>query len=150
MIVVGVVIAIVVTSPWEKVVVDEIVVPDVRVETFQGMLVGGNAVFVDDQKSGSQTVVVGFVVSDGRSYIEIHADDDGVPGKVIGTSDLLPVGGAEHFEVQLSEPLIDHAIYYAFVVDENKRPVTDALGNVILMSFAARADAEPETEAIQP
>ncbi len=143
-------IVIIKTSPWEKVPVQELVVPDVRVETFEQMKEEGNAVYVENQMSGSSVVSVGFVVIDESGYVEIHADDDGVPGEVIGTSKLLYAPGAEHLEISLSAPLSDHAVYYAIVTNAKKVPVTDSQDHIVLMSFAARSDEEPETGAVDP
>ncbi len=146
-----IVVAIILTSPWgEQTAVEETILPDVRVETFLEMKQEGNAVYVEDQMSGALIVSVGFVLIDEPGYVEIHADDEGVPGEIIGTSPLLSAPGAEHLEISLSAPLSDHAVYYAMVTNAKKVPVTDSQDHIVLMSFAARSDATPETGAIEP
>lgn len=122
-----------------------------RQRTFSAMMrTGSNAVFVDDQPVGALEVFVGFALLEDGGYLEIRADDGGLPGRTIGRSALLPNGGAEHFTVALDEVLTDHAVYYAVLVGEDGSPVTDAEGNVVLMTFAARQDAVPETGVVLP
>jgi hypothetical protein len=149
-----VVAAIVLTSPWKARYgsgPSETSEPSPRVQTFESMLlVGNNAIYVDDQRSGSSTVYVGFAVLKDRGYVEIRSDDGGLPGDAIGRSALLPPGGGEHFEVALNRPLVDGEVYYAMLLHEDGLPVTDAEGNVMLMSFTAREDAEPETGVVLP
>lgn len=138
-----------VLRPVPAVAPSEVTTP--RQETFgQMLLVGDNAIFVDDQPSGATEVFVGFAILKNGGYVEIYADDEGHPGQAIGRSELLLDGGAEHFTVTVDEPLVDHKIYYAMLINEDGTPVTDADGNVILMSFAAREDAIPETGVVLP
>lgn len=134
--------------------------PTPRQQTFQEMmLVGTDAVYVDDQPSGAMEVLVGFAVMKDAGFVVVHADDDGVPGAAIGTSALLPAGGGEHVTVTLQEALEDGEIYYAVLYRDDgdggfdateDRQVTDASNNVILMTFAASTDAEPEFGPISP
>jgi hypothetical protein len=133
-----------------------------RVQTFEQMKqASGAGVYVEDQPAGAMEVVVGFAVMPEGGFIVIHEDDSGVPGRVIGVSAVL-AQGAEHLAVQVSPSLMDGAIYYALLyADPNEdpikalaagtaRPLTDTEGNVVLMSFAASANAQPETEPVQP
>lgn len=134
--------------------------PDPRQQTFQEMmLVGTDAIYVDDQAAGSAEVLVGFAVIKDAGFVVVHADDDGVPGEIIGASALLPAGGGEHVTVSLDETLVDGEIYYAVLYRDDgdgtfdaaeDRQVTDKDSNVILMTFAASADAEPEFGPISP
>lgn len=125
--------------------------PSPRVQTFEAMqLVGSSAIYTEDQEVGSTVVSVGFAIMQNAGYVEIRADEDGHPGATIGTSSLLPAGGGEHVLVNLNVPLEAKTIYYALLVDEGKTPVTDANGNIVLMSFAALPGAAPETEAVIP
>lgn len=122
-----------------------------RVRTFQAMRSAGNAaIYVEDQPAGASVVSVGFAIMPNAGYVEIRADEDGHPGATVGASRPVPSGGAEHVLVDLDVPLEAHAIYYALLVDEGRTPVTDAEGNIVLMSFAALPGAEPETEAVEP
>lgn len=122
-----------------------------REQTFNAMLTTGtSAVYVEDQSAGTTEVAVGFAVMENAGFVAIYDSEGGHPGKEIGRSALLPAGGGEHLTVQTTTPLRDGQIYYAILLDANGRELADAEDNVILMSFSARADAEPETGAIQP
>lgn len=112
--------------------------------------VGQNAVFVEDQPSGSYGVTVGFVVMREPGFVEIWENKDGMPGEVVGRSELISSGSIEHAVVALERPLVDREVYYAILVREDGTQVADAEGNVILMTFVARADAMPETEPVLP
>lgn len=133
-----------------------------RVQTFEQMkTASGAGVYVEDQPAGAMEVVVGFAVMPQGGFLAIHEDAGGVPGRVIGVSSVLAQGG-EHVSVKVSPALVDGAIYYAMVYADPKddpikalaagtvRPLTDADGNVVLMSFAAVSGAQPETEPVQP
>src|SRR3989339_711343 len=68
-----------------------------RSATFESMLeAADNAIYVENQKTESDSVQIGFVVLSRPGYVVIFNDQDGVPGSVIGQSDLLESGG-EHF-----------------------------------------------------
>lgn len=122
-----------------------------RQQTFQTMLATGtNAIYVEDQPAGSSTVAVGFAVMQDAGFVAIYDGDGGHPGKEIGRSALLPAGGGEHLTVTTHTPLSGGEIFYAILLDANGKELVDADGNVTLMSFAARAGAEPETEAVAP
>lgn len=122
-----------------------------RQQTFQTMLsTGTSAIYVEDQPAGSSTVAVGFAVMKDAGFVAIYDGEGGHPGKEIGRSSLLSAGGGEHLTVTTSTPLSGGEIYYAILLDEDGAELADADGNVTLMSFAARAGAEPETEAVQP
>jgi hypothetical protein len=155
----GIVAAIILTSPRGPLIAPsseedagETVNP--RDETFGSMLrVGPNAIYVDTQTAGASSVLVGIAAMEKPGYVVIHADDGGVPGRIIGTSELRSEGG-EQFEVSLSEALVDGQVYYAMLHTDDgdgsfdaakDAPVTDMDGNVILMSFEARTGYQPST-----
>ncbi len=122
-----------------------------RQQTFQGMLAGGtSAIYVEDQAAGSTTVAVGFAVMKDAGFVAVYDSEKGHPGNEIGRSALLPAGGGEHLTVTTSAPLAGGEIYYAILLDADGKEIADADDNVMLMSFAARSGAEPETEAVQP
>ena len=131
--------------------------PPTRDDTFGTMLrVGANAILVEHQKSGTSEVVVSLAVLEKAGYVVIHEDDNGVPGAIIGASALLPTGG-ENIRVAVDKTLVDGSVYYAMLhVDDGDdtydpakdKPVTDAQGNIILMSFTASVDAEPGSSVI--
>ena len=122
-----------------------------RQQTFNAMLSEGtSAVYVENQPAGAESVLIGFAVMPDEGYVAIYDSEGGHPGKEIGRSDLLPAGGGEHLSVAVGSPLNDGEIYYAILLGKNGRERADADDNVILMSFSARVDAEPETGAINP
>lgn len=130
-----------------------------RYATFEEMLEGGdNAIYVENQTSGSSFVIVGFAVLSGSGFIVVYDDDGGVPGSVIGESDLLESGG-EHLVVLLHEPLAEDQVYYAMLYHDDgdgrfradaDSQVTDSEQSVILMSFLASSESEPELEPVEP
>ena len=122
-----------------------------RERTFQTMLsTGTSAVYVEDQAAGSETVAIGFAVMESEGFVAIYDSEGGHPGKEIARSSLLPAGGGQHLTIPLGSPLLDGQIYYAVLLAKDGSELADPDANVILMSFAARAGAEPETGAVQP
>ncbi|MBI4257264.1 hypothetical protein HY626_04385 [Candidatus Uhrbacteria bacterium] len=130
-----------------------------RYTKFEGMLdLGGNAIYVENQKSGSSSVLVGFVVLSVPGYIVIYNDDGGVPGSVVGESVLLQTGG-EHLTVSLGEPLVENKVYYAMLYqddgdgqfrEDTDTQAVDSEQSVILMTFLATPEAQPEPGSIEP
>lgn len=130
-----------------------------RATTFNNMLaVGDDAIYLENQPAGVEEVQVGYVKLSRPGYVIIAADDDGVPGKRIGTS--VPLEGeTEHFTVSLTETLEHDAVYYAVVHHDNGDGVfdvstdpaaNDSLDSVVLMTFLALEGAAPETGAVMP
>lgn len=130
-----------------------------RYATFEEMLeLGDNAIYVENQTSGSSSVIVGFAVLSAPGFIVVYEDDGGVPGSVIGESDLLESGG-EHLVVLLHESLAEDQVYYAMLYHDDgdgrfradgDSQVTDSEQSVILMSFLASAESEPESGPVEP
>lgn len=130
-----------------------------RVETLNDMMENGeNAVFVEDQESGAEDVIVGLAVLQEPGFVVIHKDDDGIPGDVIGYS-MWILDGAEHFFIGVEEPLEEDEIYYAMLYTDNgdqewnvqtDLPVTGADGAVTVMTFSARVGAAPESGVVIP
>ena len=147
------------SAPLQTMVPVESVVDDTRGTTFATMLdKGGNAIYVEDQLSEVTAVRVGFVVLAAPGFVVIFDDKDGVPGSIIGSSELLADGG-EHLIVELDEALKDGSVYYAMLYLDNGDGVfdpntdtqaTDSEDSVVLMSFFASKDAAPESEAVSP
>ncbi|TAL49683.1 hypothetical protein EPN81_05055 [Patescibacteria group bacterium] len=130
-----------------------------RYATFEEMLdLGGNAIYVENQKSGSTSVLVGFVVLSAPGYVVIYNDNSGVPGSVIGESVLFQTGG-EHLTISLNEPLVENQVYYAMLYHDDGDgrfradtdvQVVDSEQSVVLMTFLASLEAEPEPGPIEP
>jgi hypothetical protein len=94
----------------------------------------GDGVFVEDQSYGSAFVVVEAVTVEGEGYVEIYADDGGVPGEKIGRSQMLS-GAYENVVVDVDSPLIINEVYYAVLVDTEGEMVTKGDETVVMMSF---------------
>lgn len=130
-----------------------------RSATFEGMLdLGGNAIYVDNQPTGATSVLVGFAVLSAPGFIVVYDDNGGVPGIVIGESSVLESGG-EHLTVQLDEPLAEDQVYYAMLYHDDgdgrfredaDTQATDSQQSVILMSFLASDESEPESGSVNP
>lgn len=160
--VVGLVMAILVTEPQAPVQTESSQassIDDTPGTTFSSMLEkGGNAIYVEDQTAGVFSVQVGFVVLSAPGYVVIWDNADGVPGSIIGRSELLQDGG-EHLVVTLDTALHDKQVYYAMLYHDDgdgefdagqDSQATDSEDSVILMSFLAREDAVPESQAVSP
>ena len=129
-----------------------------RSTTFEEMLGrGGNAIYLENQTTGSTTVLVGFAVLSKPGFIVVYDDNGGVPGSIIGASSLLESGG-EYLVVGVEEPLVEGRVYYAMLYhddgDERFRvqedtQVVDSEQSVILMNFIATTQAEPESGSVK-
>lgn len=155
------VVAILVSEPQlpEPTGSEEVILEPDRSATFEQMLkIGDNAIYVENQPSDQVYVRVGFTVLSQSGYVIILDDNEGVPGEIIGESDLLEAGG-EHFIVPVDKHLEHDQVYYAMLYHDNgdgrfraqeDTQVVDAQDSVVLMTFVARRDAQPETEAVMP
>lgn len=104
---------------------------------------GGNSVYIEDQPSGQSNVVVGFTVLTEPGFVVIHEDNNGVPGKVIGSSDLIN-GRVEQLSIPISDPLVSDHVYYAILHKDNSNGIfletedgfmDDKDQTVVMMSF---------------
>ncbi len=130
-----------------------------RYATFEGMLKrGADAIYVENQGSGHAYVQVGFVVLSKPGFVVIYNDDSGVPGSVIGESDLLQTGG-EHLVVDLVESLVEDRVYFAMLYHDNDdgrfredtdTQAVDSEQSVVLMTFLATQEAQPEPGPVEP
>ncbi len=146
-------------APSQTPTVEESTAEQTRGTTFQGMLGrGGDAIYVEDQMVGTLMVQVGFVVLSVPGFVVIYDDAAGVPGSVIGSSELLQDGG-EHLVVNVDDSLVDEQVYYAMLYHddgdgvfdvERDAQATDFEDSVVLMSFLASENAQPESEAVSP
>ncbi len=124
-----------------------------RYATFESMLeAADNAIYVDNQKTGSSSVQIGLVILSSPGYIVLFNDQEGIPGSVIGQSELLSSGG-EHFKVPVNSPLQEGEVYYAILYHddgdgrfrlEKDLQVTDTENSVMLMNFIASQKTESE------
>ncbi|MFA6072169.1 MAG: hypothetical protein WC810_26690 [Janthinobacterium sp.] len=114
------------------------------------VLVGGNAINVDDHQAGSKIASVSFAILEKPGFVVIHKEVNNQPGTVIGNSVMLPQGKSNNITIILTESLTTNSNYYAMLhvdqgdgvytkVDEDL-PAKDALGNVVMMKFTASAE----------
>jgi len=158
--VVGILVGLYLTSPDPVVTGESDALPETsRAITFEGMLLtGGNAIYLENQTAEQTQVLIGYVVLSAAGYVVVYDDNDGVPGEVVGVSDLLEDGG-EHILMRVDEPLQDGEIYYAMLFHDDgdglfralsDTQAIDSTDSVILMTFEATIDAAPEVEAVMP
>ncbi len=105
---------------------------------------GGNTIVITNQAVGEYTVSVEKVVLSQEGYIVIFNDNDGVPGDIIGESELID-GEQGQVQVTLSRVLGEDEVYYAMLfhddgdglfreIKDTQVITTDEM--VVLMSFA--------------
>jgi hypothetical protein len=76
------------------------------------------AIGVDDQESDGTEVEVALVTMPAAGFVEVLADDDGVPGARIGLSGLLRTGTSTNLTVELDEPLTeDGTVWVRVIID---------------------------------
>jgi hypothetical protein len=131
----------------------EALVQSARTQTFENMLaLGEDAIYTENQTAESLSVAVGYVILSQPGFVAVYADDQGVPGEVIGVSQLLE-NGAEHLEITLKNPLSVDEIYYAIIHHDNNDAefsaisdisATDSEDSVVLMTFTALENRYPE------
>lgn len=106
-----------------------------------------NAVAVSDYTVG-KTVSVAIVLLEKPGYVMIHEDDKGNPGKIIGTSRLLPAQESTNVVVTLTRASKDAEVLYAMLhLDDGDgkfnattdNPIVDSEGKVVLMNFTVGA-----------
>lgn len=117
--------------------------PKSRREAFETMLQNGDAgVLVQDQSIDSQ-VRIEEVVLPQDGFVAIHADAGGVPGSVVGVSDVLRAG-TQTVAITPDTTLMSSEVYYAVVYADDgdgvfqspqDSPLTDTQNSVVSMSF---------------
>lgn len=117
--------------------------------SLSGLVVGPNAVNVDEQPLGNKAVV-SMVVLEAPGYVVIHESNNGAPGRVLGASTLLQAGESKNVNMNLSSALAADKEYIAMLHVDNgdgtfseTADLTAKNGNdVVMMEFEASADAE--------
>ena len=114
-------------------------------------LTGGNAIAVSDQPPGN-AVTIQMVVLATSSWVVIHEDAEGKPGRILGARRFDGTGGKQQSGgVDLLRGTEEGRVYYAMLhLDDGDRqfdhtkdlPIADQQGNVILMRFVASANPE--------
>jgi hypothetical protein len=102
-----------------------------------------NRIVMTDQYPGNIVYLSSVQVAT-SSWVVIHADNSGVPGKVIGSAHF--DAGINPGKVTLSESMIDGKTYYAVIYTDNGSgkfdatkdvPLKDSNGQVIMKIFKA-------------
>lgn len=126
-------------------------------EDSSGLLVGKNAINVTEQAPASEARIP-MAVLESEGYVVIHEVSAGAPGKVIGSSALLPKGKSENVPVSLTAPLFLGQKYTAMLHLDNGDGVFDATldlpaqdeisGGPIMMEFNVSAAGGPDAVSI--
>jgi len=120
------------------------------------LLVGGNAIYVADQRVGL-SLNVSFAILGSDGYVVIHEDTGGVFGSIIGASEMLISGEGKDFSVTLSRYGIDGETLYAMLHSDNgdgefnpsdDLPIKDNSGSTVFMRFMISSSAEDQPAAI--
>lgn len=130
-----------------------------RYATYEEMLErGDDAVYIENQQSGLESVLVGFVVLAKPGFVVIYNDNGGIPGSIIGKSDILSSSG-ENVVIPIDESLVDDQVYYAimyhddgdgyFGAEEDTQAV-DSQQSVVLMTFLATLQSQLESGFVDP
>lgn len=116
--------------------------------TGQGVvLVGGNAIAVDDQPPGVK-VEISMLTLAKDGWVVIHREVDGKPGGILSAQRFL-AGENQKVTMELVKPTEEDKVYYAMLhADDGERgfdakkdvPLTDPQGNVIMMRFVATSN----------
>jgi hypothetical protein len=102
-----------------------------------------NRIVVSDQFPGNVVYVSSAQLSNG-GWVEIHKDNNGTPGVIIGSTYVEK--GIAPVKVTLSEKTVDGQLYYAMLHsdDGDKKfdgtkdlPLKDSRGNIVMKTFRA-------------
>jgi hypothetical protein len=113
---------------------------------------GVNAIVMSDQYPGN-VVYLSSVQLSKAGWVEIHKDNKGQPGEIIGTAWV--DAGVNPVKVTLTSPIVDGGTYYAMLHsdDGDKKfdaakdlPLKDANGNVIMRIFKGSVNADQNTK----
>lgn len=102
-----------------------------------------NRIVMSDQYPGN-VVYISSVQVEKTSWVAIHADNSGVPGKVLGSAKF--DAGINPGKITLTQPMVDGATYYAIIYTDvegatfdvaKNMPLKDSKGQVIMKVFKA-------------
>ncbi len=107
-----------------------------------GLIVSDNTIYVAEQAPGS-SMLVSVVRLEKPGFVVIHEDASGEPGKILGVSNLLPVGETENPpSIALSDATADGETVYAMLHSDNgdgkfdaanDKPVLDTVSGTPMM-----------------
>lgn len=118
------------------------------------MLEGKNSINVGGQKVGG-LVIIDFAVLEKPGFIAIHEDANGVPGKMVAVSSLIPAGDNKNIEIG-SKVENDNYYWTMLHVDNGDGKydpnddgnVKDGQGNEIMMKFEGFVEGEKMEEEV--
>ncbi len=108
----------------------------------------GNRIIMSDQYPGNVVYVSSVTLANG-GWVEIHKDNNGVPGAYIGSAYFDK--GINPGKITLTESTVEGGIYYAMlhaddgdkIFDATKDlPIKDSKGNIIMKLFRASSAVE--------
>lgn len=120
---------------------------DKGVDVSGAVLVGGNAIAVNDQPAG-MNVAISMVTLAMDGWVAIHEDRDGKPGNILGAQ-WFPAGQGQSGSVELLRGTENGKVYYAMLHSDDgdhkfdravDPPIADPLGNAIMMRFVATGE----------
>lgn len=109
---------------------------------------GTNSIVMSDQYPGNVAYISSVQVANG-SWVEIHKDNNGQPGAIIGSAWV--DAGINPVKITLTEAMIDGRTYYAMLHsdDGDKKfdaskdlPLKDSNGNIVTRIFKATVTAD--------
>ena len=118
-------------------------VPENADKTAGSLLVGDNAIYISNQ-GVDDLITVGFTQLTQDGYVVVHEDNEGAPGTILGSSELLASGRTDNFSVTLTRDAIEGETLYGMLHVDNgdntfnaalDTPVVDEGGNIVLMIF---------------
>ncbi|OGZ45863.1 MAG: hypothetical protein A3C84_03695 [Candidatus Ryanbacteria bacterium RIFCSPHIGHO2_02_FULL_48_12] len=114
-------------------------------KTMGSVLVGDNAIAVDEQSAGD--VVVSMVTLAEPAWVVIHEDRNGAPGNILGAG-WFPAGDNRNVSMTLLRKTEPGKVYYAMIhadagadkkfAKESDMPIKDPSGAVLMMKFSTR------------
>lgn len=124
-----------------------------------GLIISNNAIYVAEQIPGD-IVSVQVVRLEKPGFVEIHEDNNGKPGKILGSSILLSAGETRNLPpIRLSRTTKDGETIYAMLHSDNgdgkfeaadDKPILDPVGNTPVMMIVAVSKEATEPEATNP
>lgn len=108
-----------------------------------------NAIYVADQKPGAEIKATVVNLKE-AGYVVVHEIVDGKPGKIVGSSDLLPAGEHQAVSITLASAYEDGVRLIAMLHNDNgdssfsaesDLSVKNKSGEVIMMEFGISLDA---------
>ena len=123
------------------------------------LIISDNAIYVSEQKPG-KIVLVSLIQFEKPGFVVIHEDNAGVPGKILGVSNLLARGETKNLPpITLSRETKDGEVIYAMLHFDNgddkfdaanDKPVLDKVGNEPMMTIAIVSEDAVESGIVNP